>query len=285
MSLLAALIDRRAQPIAVAVVRSLGPGRRLHHRGQDEPGYRNWYARLAGARVARHQLQPLSGHLRRRRDRPDLAAAAHRHVLAAVRRAAVRGAAGDRMAEHRPDAALHPRLCDPGGRAGRAGVGLSQPGSERLRRRRAGKRPQALFGDRHGAAAADHPRGADAGLVRGARAARPPIMASGSASTPSFASTSTRPSIARWGADPGSATCPPIIHAEDYGTVFQPPPQPAPRGSRSSLRRRRLIRWPRLPAADAVPPSLSDAGFPLCCGRRNPISPASEGKAGWIWRD
>jgi hypothetical protein len=27
----------------------------------------------------------------------------------------------------------------------------------------------------------------------------------------------------RWGADSGSVTCPPIIHADDYGTVFQPP--------------------------------------------------------------
>ena len=34
----------------------------------------------------------------------------------------------ERMAAHRPDAALHPRLCDPRGRPGRAGVGLSQPG-------------------------------------------------------------------------------------------------------------------------------------------------------------
>jgi hypothetical protein len=32
----------------------------------------------------------------------------------------------------------------------------------------------------------------------------------------------------RWGADPGSATCPPIIHPEDVATVYQPPaPQPA----------------------------------------------------------
>ena len=106
-----------------------------------------------------HQLQPLSRHLRGRRDRPDLAAAAHRHRVGALRRPAVRDAAGDRVAQRRPDAALHPRLRDPGGRAGRAGVGLSQSGSERLRRRRAGKRPQALFGDRHGAAAADHARG------------------------------------------------------------------------------------------------------------------------------
>jgi hypothetical protein len=30
----------------------------------------------------------------------------------------------------------------------------------------------------------------------------------------------------RWGADSGSVTCPPIIHAEDYGTVYQPPVQP-----------------------------------------------------------
>jgi len=32
----------------------------------------------------------------------------------------------------------------------------------------------------------------------------------------------------RWGADSGSTSCPPIIHAEDYGTVFQPPVQPLP---------------------------------------------------------
>ena len=33
----------------------------------------------------------------------------------------------------------------------------------------------------------------------------------------------------RWGADTGSTTCPPIIHPEDYGTVYQPPePQPLP---------------------------------------------------------
>lgn len=37
----------------------------------------------------------------------------------------------------------------------------------------------------------------------------------------------------RWGADSGSSTCPPIIHSEDYGTVYQPPepaplPQPVP---------------------------------------------------------
>jgi hypothetical protein len=33
----------------------------------------------------------------------------------------------------------------------------------------------------------------------------------------------------RWGADPGSASCPPIIHVEDVATVFQPPaPEPAP---------------------------------------------------------
>jgi hypothetical protein len=31
----------------------------------------------------------------------------------------------------------------------------------------------------------------------------------------------------RWGADSGSVTCPPIIHPEDYGSVYQPP-QPAP---------------------------------------------------------
>ena len=31
----------------------------------------------------------------------------------------------------------------------------------------------------------------------------------------------------RWGADSGSVTCPPIIHPEDYGTVYQPP-EPAP---------------------------------------------------------
>jgi hypothetical protein len=30
----------------------------------------------------------------------------------------------------------------------------------------------------------------------------------------------------RWGADSGSVTCPPIIHEEDYGTVYQPPVQP-----------------------------------------------------------
>ena len=32
----------------------------------------------------------------------------------------------------------------------------------------------------------------------------------------------------RWGADSGSSTCPPIIHPEDYGTVYQPPEPPAP---------------------------------------------------------
>jgi len=37
----------------------------------------------------------------------------------------------------------------------------------------------------------------------------------------------------RWGADTSSATCPPIIHPEDAGTVYQPseplpPPQPVP---------------------------------------------------------
>ncbi|MEO7366109.1 MAG: hypothetical protein ABIW03_07300 [Sphingomicrobium sp.] len=29
----------------------------------------------------------------------------------------------------------------------------------------------------------------------------------------------------RWGADADSSTCPPIIHADDYGTVYQPPVQ------------------------------------------------------------
>ena len=57
----------------------------------------------------------------------------------------------------------------PRSRPGRAGLGLSQPDAERLRRRRAGKRAQTLFGDRPGAAAADHARGADADLVRGPR--------------------------------------------------------------------------------------------------------------------
>ena len=33
----------------------------------------------------------------------------------------------------------------------------------------------------------------------------------------------------RWGADSGSSTCPPIIHPEDYGNVYQPPePPPVP---------------------------------------------------------
>ena len=109
---------------------------------------------------------------------------------------AVRSPADQRMAAHRPDAALHPRLCDPGRRTGRAGVRLSQPVAERLRRRRPGERAQALFGDRPGAAAADHARGADARPCARSMPAAAGLMASAWASTPSCASTSTRPSTA-----------------------------------------------------------------------------------------
>ncbi len=197
--------------------------------GQDEPGYRSWYLALAGAHEPGQGVQRLSGHLSGRRHRADLAAAAHRDGVAEMRR----------QPFEVPPTAEWPHIVQtlryvhdyvvPAVGPVEAGVGLSQPGPERVRGRSARKRAQALFGDRPGAAAADHARGADADLVRDARAARRPITRSGSASTPSCASTSTRPSIRRWNMDPAvAAHCPPIVHPEDIATVGQPLPQPAP---------------------------------------------------------
>ena len=51
--------------------------------------------------------------------------------LAEMRRPAVRDSADQRMAEHRPDAALTSRLCRSRSGPGRAGLGLSQPRAQR----------------------------------------------------------------------------------------------------------------------------------------------------------
>ena len=129
--------------------------------GQDEPGYRAWVSAEPLAAGLCKGLQHLSGDLRRRRRRPDLAVAADRVPLAALRRAAVRGAADGCLAEHRRRAALRRRLCRAAHRRSRSRLGLSQPGAQRLRRRRARKHPQGDGRGRHGAAAAGDPRGAD----------------------------------------------------------------------------------------------------------------------------
>ena len=82
----------------------------------------------------RPRVQRLSHRQRRRRGRADLAIAAHRDRLAALQQPAVRGAADHRLAQYRRRAALHRRLHRAGDRPGRAGLGLSQPLSQRLRR-------------------------------------------------------------------------------------------------------------------------------------------------------
>ena len=143
------------------------PGAALHHRRAGRAGLPLLVSRGAVARGAGQGVQRLSGDATR-------SPGSCRPGSCSAPRPSWKECGGqpfeipptERMAAHRPDAALHPRLCGPGGRPGRAGVGLSQPGAQRLRRRRAGKRAQALFGDRHGAAAADHARSADADLVR-----------------------------------------------------------------------------------------------------------------------
>ena len=88
--------------------------------GQDEPGYRSWY--LAAPWRA-GQVKAFNDYLTTYqvgRHRADLAAVPDRDGVGEMRRAAVRNPADQRMAAHRPDAALHPRLCDPGGRPGRS---------------------------------------------------------------------------------------------------------------------------------------------------------------------
>ena len=52
----------------------------------------------------------------------------------------------------------------------------------------------------------------------------------------------------RWGADAGSATCPPIIHPDDYGTVYQPP-APAPVQTPPQP----IVQAPPLPPAQSPP--------------------------------
>ena len=148
------------------------PCRGVHHRGPGRAGIPFLVSGPPRTRPAGEGLQRLSFHLSGRRNRPDLAAAAHRDLLAKVRRPALRDPTDKPMAAHRPDAPLRERLRGPGGRPGRAGVRLPKSQPQPVRRRSARKLPQALFGDRPGSASADDPRGVDADLVLGARAAR-----------------------------------------------------------------------------------------------------------------
>ena len=77
-----------------------------------------------------------------RRHPPHMAAAANGNLVEGLRRAAVRGAAKQRVAAHGADAPLCPRLCRPGRGAGRGSVRLSQSAAQRLCGRSAGKRAQ-----------------------------------------------------------------------------------------------------------------------------------------------
>ena len=97
--------------------------------GQDEPGYRNWYGaslRARGAGVKASTTISRNGACRgsSRPGRLLRTATSWQRCGAA----AVRSPADQRMAAHRPDAALRQRLCHPDRRAGRARLRLSQPG-------------------------------------------------------------------------------------------------------------------------------------------------------------
>ena len=193
--------------------RCWNPAADLHHR---RPGRARLPSLVPGDAVGARRRSKRSTSISRptgRRSPADLAAAPHRDLVAEMRRPAVRNPADSRMAEHRPDAALRPRLCDPGRRAGRSRYRSIATRRSTMRGRCAGKRAQALFGDRHGPAAADHAREADARALRGSSAARRAITRSASASTPSFASTSTRPNFGAgtW-TRRVAAECPPIVH-------------------------------------------------------------------------
>ena len=114
--------------------------------------------------------------------------------------------------QHRPDAALRPRLCGARRRPGRAGVGLSQPGAQRLRAGGAtGKRAQALFGDRHGAAAPDDARGADAARCAGSMAGAAWIIGIGLGFYACLRFHVDTTKYRRWGGPIRASHCPPIV--------------------------------------------------------------------------
>ena len=114
---------RRASPRRAP--ESWDPGAAYITAGQDEPGYRSWYLAARGARRRSSRSTTISSRPgRRHRCRPgSCCAPPPRGRIAAASRSKCRR---PRMAEHRPDAALRPRLCHPRGRPGRSRLGLSQ---------------------------------------------------------------------------------------------------------------------------------------------------------------
>ena len=256
--------------------------------GQDEPGYRSWYLAAAVAVRAGQVVQRLSDHLSGLGNRSDVAAAAHGDGVEGLRRTAVRGSAHHRVAAHRPDLALRPRLRDPRSGTGRAGLRLSQSGAQPMRGRSARERAQASIRrstwSRCGRCTA---RSADADLVHrpcGARG-RPTARGSASYAYLRFHVDSTK--FRRWNMDPAVAAAMPADHPS--------------RGHRDG--------WPagndRAPGTATVPPgtvSRTDCGgtiragltpsqharnsierrTPLCCPCATPYRRQKRGRTIWI---
>ena len=192
--------------------------------GQDEPGYRSWYWRIAARTPPASRRSTTISRTRASAGiLPTWQIAAHRDVLAALRRRS--RSKSRRSANGRTSSQTLRYVSDyviPAVGPVEAGLGLSQPGAQRLRRRSAGKRAQALFGDRHGAASADQPRGTDAdSCARSTRAAGTDYAVGlGFYAFLRFHVDTTK--YRRWGADPNLASCPPIIRPVDVATVGQP---------------------------------------------------------------
>ena len=217
---------RSAPAVPAGGAPPIEPDRRLHHR---RPGRARLSVLVSRGAVAPAQVKSFNDYL---------AAVQVAGVMPTwqllrtatswqrLRRPAVRSSADRRMAAHRPDAALRPRLCHSRGRPGRAGLGYRNPALNEC----AGGAPESAH--KHYSAIDMVPlrpitREADAdACARSIRSTARPTMP-GSASTPSCASTWTRPSsgAGTW-TRRSPRECPPIVHPEDVASVGQPLPQP-----------------------------------------------------------
>ena len=225
--------DAAAPPVAAPAITPagrLGPGRRLHHRRPGRAGLSLLVSRRAVARGAGQGVQRLSRSARR-------SAGSCRPGSCCAPRRRGRSAAASRSKCRRPSEWPHivqtlryirDYVIPAVGPVEPVSV-YRNPIAQPMRRRSAGKRAQALFGDRHGAAAADHPRGADADAVRRSIREHGAAYKPASASTPSCASTSTAPSS---GAGTWTRRSPPNARRSsirsDAASVGQPLPPPAP---------------------------------------------------------
>ena len=263
--------QRRQAPVAVPPAAGpLESRRALHHRRPGRARLSLLVSRRAVARGAGQGVQRLSRHLSGRRHRADLAAVPDRDVVEGLRRPAVRNPADQRMAAHRPDAALHPRLRDSGGRPGRSRC-------RAIATRRSTSAPAAR-------------RKARTSIIRRStwcrcgRSTRERLMRTLCARP--FASTAPRynaglgfyaflrfhvdsTKFRRWNMDPAvAAECPPMIHPEDIATVGQP--LPAQRHRRRLRRRRCRDNPPSRPPQTPTHRKPSSTDNALCCLRATP---------------